>query len=84
MVFLASIELKLGKLQKAEWIAQQAIVRNPAERGAHMMLGAVCLERGDPSMAIREFSAELQLSPEDPSALQALQVAREQLAHQNP
>ncbi len=79
-VVLAGAKFKLGKLPDAEWAARQALAMNPSEPGAHLLLGAVRLSQGDPKTAAQEFSAELQLNPADISALQALRVAREQLA----
>ena len=79
-VILASAKLKLGKLTEAEWAARQAIAIDPAEPGAHLLLGAVRLAQGDSATAVQEISTELRLNPANASARQALQVAQEQLA----
>lgn len=83
LVLLASAEFKLGKLQEAELAAQQAIVVDPNERGAHLLLGGIRLQQGDPASAVREISSELQLNPGNQAALQALRFAQEQLAQQS-
>ncbi len=82
-VILASAKFKLGKLPEAEWAVRQAIAINPAEPGAHLLLGAVRLAQGDSATAVQEISTELQLNPGNPSVRQALQVAQEQLAKQH-
>lgn len=82
LVLLGNVHFKLGKVHDAEVDAQDAIVRNPTEPGAHLLLGTVLLQQGDPSTAVREFSAELKLYPDNSFALRALQVARNQLAQQ--
>ena len=79
-VLLASAEFKLGKLPEAEWAVRQAIAIDPAEPGAHLLLGGVRLAQGDSATAVQEIGTELQLNPGNPSARQALQVAQEQLA----
>lgn len=78
LVILASAKFKLGKLSQAEWAARQAIAVDPAEPGAHLLLGLVRLAEGDSTTAIQELSAELQLHPENSAARQALQVAQDQ------
>jgi tetratricopeptide (TPR) repeat protein len=79
MVFLSGVELKLGKLQDAELAARQAIAESPSEPGAHFQLGVARLAQGDPTTAVREFGAELEMYPENIAARQALQAARAQL-----
>jgi Flp pilus assembly protein TadD len=81
-VLLASAQFKLGKLPEAEWAVRQAIAMDPAEPGAHLLLGGIRLAQGDSATAVQEISTELQLNPGNPSARQALQAAQEQLAKQ--
>ncbi len=81
-VTLGFANFKLGKLPEAEWDARQAIAINPAEPGAHMLLGGLRLAQGDSATAVQEISTELQLDPGNLSARKALQVAQEQLAKQ--
>jgi tetratricopeptide (TPR) repeat protein len=83
LVLFANVELKLGRIPQAESAARDAIALAPNERGAHMLLGLVCLTQRDPATAVHEFSAELELDPEDVAALQAIQVARAQNAQQH-
>lgn len=82
-VVLAGAKFKLGKLPEAEWAARQAIAIDPAEPGAHLLLGAARLAQGDSATAVQEISTELQLNPGNAAARQALQVAREQFAKQH-
>ncbi len=82
-VVLACAKMKLGKPTEAEWAARRALAIDPGVPKAHMLLGAVQLGQGDSLSAVREFSAELQLNPQDSSAQQAFQLAQEQLAKQH-
>jgi tetratricopeptide (TPR) repeat protein len=81
-VILALAKFKLGNVPGAEWAARQAIAINPAEPGAHLLLGGLRLAQGDSATAVQEISTELQLDPGNPSARKALQVAKERLAMQ--
>jgi protein O-mannosyl-transferase len=83
LVILASAEFKLGKLAEAEQAAREAIAIDPAEPGAHFILGVVRLTQGDSATAIREISTERRLNPGNSSARQALQLAQEQFAKQH-
>jgi len=81
-VTLGFAKFKLGNIPEAEWAVQQAIAINPAEPGAHLLLGGLRLAQGDAATAVQEISTELQIDPQNPSARKALQVAQEQLAKQ--
>lgn len=81
-VILANAKFRLGKMEDAQRSARQALAMNPAEPGAHVLLGAVSLQEGDSATAVREISEELVLYPANVSAREALKVAQTQFGSQ--
>ncbi|HEX8925102.1 MAG TPA: tetratricopeptide repeat protein [Terriglobales bacterium] len=76
MVILANEEYKLGNTTSANFWLRRALSIDPNTRGAHLGLGWLMLNQGNRGFAIREFMAELQLTPDDPNARYGLQVAQ--------
>lgn len=77
-LFLASVELRIGKPKEGELAARRALAMAPTEPYAHLALGQALLDEGNKAGAIAEFEEELRLHPDTQGAQQALERARAQ------
>ncbi len=66
--YLSVADRNLGKLERAEWAARQALEREPRALRYHYSLGLILEQEGKREEAAREFEAELQLNPSDADA----------------
>jgi tetratricopeptide (TPR) repeat protein len=72
---LASVELRMKRVEKAEEAAEQSLAINPGGAGAHLTMGSVLLEKGDRMGAASEFRKELHLFPNNLAAQKGLSRA---------
>ncbi|MDR3762546.1 MAG: tetratricopeptide repeat protein [Acidobacteriota bacterium] len=79
LIMLAKADYRMNRFADVEQAASQALARNPAEPGAHFMLGLARYNQGDTASAAREFSAELSLFPQETAARQALQALGQEM-----
>jgi protein O-mannosyl-transferase len=77
-LYVASVELHIGKLKEGESAARQALALGPTDAYVHLALGKALLSEGDKSGAVAEFEEELRLHPDTPGAQKALDSARTQ------
>jgi hypothetical protein len=70
--YLARTELRMGKLDKAEQSAREAVRTCHGAPGALEAFGEVLLARGDRRGAATAFAAELRLNPQSPAAREGM------------
>ena len=74
--YLAVADRNLGKLERAEWAARQALQRKPNEPRYHFSLGLILEQEGKRAEAAQEYEAELALNPKDRDAREHLAAVR--------
>ena len=77
-IYLASVDLRLGKPADAEFAARQALSLDPNAPNTHLAIGAALQAQGNKPAAIAEFEEEQRQHPDSQGARQMLQQARSQ------
>ncbi len=72
LTFVATAQLRRGRLDDAEPLLREALDRDPRSQVAHCVLGTVLTQRGDVEAAARQFEAALEIDPSDAKAHRGL------------
>jgi tetratricopeptide (TPR) repeat protein len=77
-LYLAGVELSIGKWKEGEFASRQALAIGPTEPNVHFALGLALLDEGNKPAAISEFEEELSHHPDSLGTQKALEQARAQ------